>query len=226
METTLLLLPLAPQLTLSLTRSLLSLSSTDGEYNFKDQGSNLGHRKLLDHPFTEEEVQRTVFQIGAHKAPGIDDKPGFFYQHYWNIVLVNRLITPYEKAFIPGRNIVDNIMLGSEIIHTTRQKKKGKGLLGLAKRKRWMSGTEPMHVEMVLTCKFGEVIRVGIEANSFLLFSDNQVGNQGMSINKIIDPTLKTWDFHRVLQELGEGWVTKRVKRSFSLYQGRGISFQ
>ncbi|KAL1104850.1 hypothetical protein V6Z11_D04G095000 [Gossypium hirsutum] len=35
MEAALLLLPLAPQLTLSLTRSLLSLSSIGEEYNFK-----------------------------------------------------------------------------------------------------------------------------------------------------------------------------------------------
>lgn len=62
---------------------------------------------------------------------------------------------------------------------------------------------------------------VGIEANSCLLFSDNQVGNQGISTNKFIHPTLKT-----IRQELGEGWVTELVKWSFSLYQGRGTSFQ
>lgn len=41
---------------------------------------------LLDSPITNEEIEFTMFQLGLHKAPGLDGIPAFFYQEYWNIV--------------------------------------------------------------------------------------------------------------------------------------------
>uniref|UniRef100_A0A7N2N5Z6 Uncharacterized protein n=1 Tax=Quercus lobata TaxID=97700 RepID=A0A7N2N5Z6_QUELO len=32
---------------------------------------------------TDEEIESTVFQIGAHKAPGPNGIPAFFYQNFW-----------------------------------------------------------------------------------------------------------------------------------------------
>ena len=47
---------------------------------------NFKHKEMLNKPFTPEEVKIAAFQIRPFKAPGIDGKPGMFYQKYWNII--------------------------------------------------------------------------------------------------------------------------------------------
>ena len=43
------------------------------------------------------------------------------------------IITPYQNAFIKGRSIADNIILGSEIINVINRKRKGKWSIGALK---------------------------------------------------------------------------------------------
>lgn len=43
------------------------------------------NRQLIS-MLSEEEVRIAVFQLGAVKAPGPDGFPGFFFQHYWDVV--------------------------------------------------------------------------------------------------------------------------------------------
>lgn len=43
------------------------------------------NRQLIS-MLSEEEVRTAVFQLGAVKAPGPDGFPGFFFQHYWDVV--------------------------------------------------------------------------------------------------------------------------------------------
>ena len=42
-------------------------------------------------------------------------------------------LSPYQNAFIKGRSITDNIILGSEIINVIDKKRKGKGSIGALK---------------------------------------------------------------------------------------------
>ena len=138
-----------------------------------------------------------MFQLGPHKAPGLDGIPAFFYQEYWSTVksdvinivqaffhsgslfrslnhtfitlipkvtypkevthfrpislcnvlykiiskiLVNRLkplmdklITPFQNAFIKGRNISDNILIAHEIMYDLRRKRGKKFSFGALK---------------------------------------------------------------------------------------------
>lgn len=37
-------------------------------------------------PFTAKEVRVAIFQMGPHKAPGIDGFPTHFFQNYWEIM--------------------------------------------------------------------------------------------------------------------------------------------
>ena len=140
----------------------------------------------LNRPISNMEIEDTVFQLGSHKAPGLNGIPAFFFQHFWDIVkpdvistvqvffhsgslgrslnhtlitlipkisfpqevshfkpislcnvlykviskiMVNRLkpfmdsiISPYQNAFIQGRNISDNILLMRLWIHIERKK--------------------------------------------------------------------------------------------------------
>lgn len=35
---------------------------------------------------TDAEIEKAVYQLGSHKAPGPDGIPAFFYKEYWSIV--------------------------------------------------------------------------------------------------------------------------------------------
>ena len=37
-------------------------------------------------PVTNEEIERAIFQMGPHKAPGPNRIPAFFFQEFWDIV--------------------------------------------------------------------------------------------------------------------------------------------
>lgn len=39
------------------------------------------------------------------------------------------LIAPFQSSFVPGRQIIDNIVVVQEMIHTMRNRKVGKGLM-------------------------------------------------------------------------------------------------
>uniref|UniRef100_A0A2N9FR65 Reverse transcriptase domain-containing protein n=1 Tax=Fagus sylvatica TaxID=28930 RepID=A0A2N9FR65_FAGSY len=45
--------------------------------------------------------------------------------------ILERLISPTQAAFVPGRWIAENTVIVHEIVHTFQKKKKGKGLLGI-----------------------------------------------------------------------------------------------
>ncbi|OMO96071.1 reverse transcriptase [Corchorus capsularis] len=151
------------------------------------------NQRLLDKPFTADEIKQAAFQLGPWKAPGVDGKPVLFYQQFWDIVgalttasslsflnsghmlkelnktlitlvpkkndpqkvgdfrpislcnvaykiiartMVNRLkpimdaiTTPFQSAFVKGRLISDNIIVGREVLTTIQRQRKGKGML-------------------------------------------------------------------------------------------------
>lgn len=93
---------------------------------------------------TTEEIHAAVFQLGAYKAPGPDGFNGNFYQQSWetlksdllqlvhnffrtglldprinqtHIVLIPKVKQPEQGAFIPGRQIQDNIFIVQEVLH-------------------------------------------------------------------------------------------------------------
>lgn len=41
---------------------------------------------------------------------------------------MKQLITPFQNALIHGGGIMDNVLLGSELIYTIKWKKTGKGI--------------------------------------------------------------------------------------------------
>lgn len=45
-------------------------------------------------------------------------------------LFLNKIISPYQSAFIPDRQILDNITIAYEIIHTMRSKSGKKGANG------------------------------------------------------------------------------------------------
>ncbi|XP_050386353.1 uncharacterized protein LOC126802719 [Argentina anserina] len=101
-------------------------------------------------PVTIEEVKEVTFQLGALKAPGPDGFPGLFYHKYWsivkdvvatatvdflagkvclkelnrtNIVLIPKVENP--NAFVPGRQIQDNLLVAHEAYHYLKLKREG-----------------------------------------------------------------------------------------------------
>ncbi|XP_012477492.1 uncharacterized protein LOC105793109 [Gossypium raimondii] len=74
--------------------------------------------RALMKKYTAEEVHEALKGMGPTKAPGRDGFPAIFFQKFWHIVA--------QSAFVPGRLITDNVLLAYEILHTFRQKRRGK----------------------------------------------------------------------------------------------------
>ncbi|KAL5579373.1 hypothetical protein UlMin_011815 [Ulmus minor] len=109
----------------------------------------------LSRPFTGDEIRTALADMPPTKSPGPDGMPGLFFQKYWDIVgdeiteaallvlcnvvykLVSRTITnrfsrildevigDQQSAFVPGRLITDNVLLGFETMHWLRQHRGG-----------------------------------------------------------------------------------------------------
>ena len=181
-------------------------------------------QQLLDMPVTNEEIERAIFQMGPHKAPGPNGIPAFFFQEFWDIVkqdillsvkaffhsgsllkslnhtyitlipkmnnhdevthfrpislcnvtykiiskiLVNRLkplmdklISPFQNAFIQGRSITDNILLAHEIFDTLKKKKgrkKGFGVLKIDMNKAYDRVSWTFLQAVMLTMNFSPI---------------------------------------------------------------------
>ncbi|KAL5560010.1 hypothetical protein UlMin_036221 [Ulmus minor] len=81
----------------------------------------------LDQVFGPEDVKEAVFQMAPTKSPGADGMSAVFYQSFWSVIiskmLANRLrkvmdniISEEQSAFIPGRLILDNAIIGFEFM--------------------------------------------------------------------------------------------------------------
>ncbi|KAL0449049.1 UNVERIFIED_CONTAM: putative mitochondrial protein [Sesamum latifolium] len=97
--------------------------------------------EALAQPFTSEEVTIALKQMQPLKSPGPDGMSPIFYQQYWFIVgpelaskvLANRvkpflgdLISDSQSAFVPGRLIMDNVLLAYELNHFLKNKTWGR----------------------------------------------------------------------------------------------------
>ena len=144
---------------------------------------------------SEEEIQRTIFEMNPLKALGPDGMPGLFFNKFWHIVrnkliqtvqsffrdgwllkdinktfitlilnvqgannfghfrpislcnfcykvfsrilvarlrpLLDKLIDPAQVAFVPNKNIAENVLLAQEVVHSFSTTKKKKGFVGL-----------------------------------------------------------------------------------------------
>ncbi|GKC12144.1 polypyrimidine tract-binding protein homolog 2 isoform X1 [Tanacetum coccineum] len=86
--------------------------------------------------FVNEAVKEALFSMGDDKSPGPDGYTACFFKAAWEVVaddvtnairdkiIANRikhslklLISPNQSAFVPGRNITDNILLTQELMH-------------------------------------------------------------------------------------------------------------
>ncbi|XP_026399311.1 uncharacterized protein LOC113295170 [Papaver somniferum] len=75
----------------------------------------------------DHEVKSILFSMAKDKAPGPDGFPSSFFQANWDIVGEDLIKMP---AFIPGRQIVDNIAIAHETIHYMRTRRGQKGNKG------------------------------------------------------------------------------------------------
>ncbi|XP_050207366.1 uncharacterized protein LOC126656792 [Mercurialis annua] len=113
--------------------------------NIVDRGPKLGDidSNSLVTAVTQEEIKCAMFSI--NKAPGPDGYSSLFFQRNWNIVggdvvkaiqefffyrkafepviamrlsrCISSLISQSQCAFIPGRRIIDNVLLAHELVH-------------------------------------------------------------------------------------------------------------
>ena len=71
--------------------------------------------KRLMEEIREEEIEKTVFQLGTYKSPGPNGFNGFFYQKYWEIVR-NDVIEAVKGFFRTGRmlrelNVIEIVLI-------------------------------------------------------------------------------------------------------------------
>ncbi|XP_062118476.1 uncharacterized protein LOC133832109 [Humulus lupulus] len=110
---------------------------------------------MLEEDFTEEEVVNVIKNLNPTKASGVDGLPALFFQKYWNnvnkdvvsvclkclngdgfvaclnetlIALIPKdTIFEAQSAFVPGRAIQDNAIIGFEGIHCLKKNFYGNG---------------------------------------------------------------------------------------------------
>ncbi|XP_010424208.1 PREDICTED: uncharacterized protein LOC104709265 [Camelina sativa] len=75
---------------------------------------------MLTQPVTDQEIKAAVFSIGADRAPGHDGFTAAFYQQFWELI-GNDICS--MAAFVPGRNISDNILVAHELMHSLKSRK-------------------------------------------------------------------------------------------------------
>ncbi|KAK2646527.1 hypothetical protein Ddye_021722 [Dipteronia dyeriana] len=96
-----------------------------------------GSASFLDMRFSAEEVRKAVFDMHPTKAPGPDGLPTLLYQKFslcnvfYKIVtkalanrfcgVLNEVISETQSAFIPGRLISDNAIIGFECMHALKR---------------------------------------------------------------------------------------------------------
>lgn len=61
----------------------------------------------LESPYTEDEVQKALFQMFPTKAPCPDGFPALFYQHYWTVI--KGITVRYCLEILNGKASVSNI---------------------------------------------------------------------------------------------------------------------
>ncbi|XP_024025499.1 uncharacterized protein LOC112092774 [Morus notabilis] len=93
----------------------------------------------LDVVFSETDVKKALFDMGSSKAPGPDGFHSAFFQQNWAIVgakqmivtktranrlkiVLDRIISESQSAFVRGRSITDNVMVAFEVLHAMKRK--------------------------------------------------------------------------------------------------------
>ncbi|KAF2322240.1 hypothetical protein GH714_009048 [Hevea brasiliensis] len=78
---------------------------------------------------SEEEIQATVFGLGAHEAPRSNGFKGIFFQKYWELLKNNvvklDIISSFQYAFVPICQIQDNILVEHEAFHGLKRRNRG-----------------------------------------------------------------------------------------------------
>uniref|UniRef100_A0A803P4L4 Reverse transcriptase domain-containing protein n=1 Tax=Cannabis sativa TaxID=3483 RepID=A0A803P4L4_CANSA len=95
---------------------------------------------ILLEEFSKEEVKDVIDQIHPLKAPGKDGLSRLFYHNHWEDVgheviatylederSMDKVISENQSAFIKGRQIQDNAILGFEIVHCMKKGRFGNG---------------------------------------------------------------------------------------------------
>ncbi|XP_026417296.1 uncharacterized protein LOC113312776 [Papaver somniferum] len=81
------------------------------------------NHKIIQMP-TEEEIKESMFSINPWGAPGPYGYQAGFYQHTWSIA-------GRETAYVPGRNIHDNVIIAHEMMHYMKTTKANQGVIGI-----------------------------------------------------------------------------------------------
>ncbi|XP_073019456.1 uncharacterized protein [Primulina eburnea] len=117
--------------------------------------------------FSGEEVKKALFDMYSEKSPGPDGMSASFSRNIGRKIL-DMAVDEFQSAFVPGRLITDNILLGFEALHWILSKKKGnKGYVALKldiskayDRVEWgflerimgKLGFDPIWIEKVMCC--------------------------------------------------------------------------
>nr|XP_016476659.1 PREDICTED: uncharacterized protein LOC107798203 [Nicotiana tabacum] len=106
-----------------------------------DNVLNRSQQLQLIRPVSRKEVKQALLGIDDNKAPGCDGYNSYFFKKVWHIVgeeittavqdffesaemwVMDRLVDNCQAAFVPGRLIIDNILMSHELVKGYGRKK-------------------------------------------------------------------------------------------------------
>ncbi|XP_058765341.1 uncharacterized protein LOC131638809 [Vicia villosa] len=78
----------------------------------------------LEKPFLEHEIKEAVWNCGGSKSPGPD---GCLYKVVAKVLarrlkcILNSIISPFQSTFVPGRQLLDGVLVANEVVDFARK---------------------------------------------------------------------------------------------------------